>query len=74
MLILISVNGTNLTLWNKMPNKKFTSLQYKRIRREDIMDFVNELYDIQAEFIELAVEKSKMKEANEVIKYIMEKK
>jgi hypothetical protein len=57
-----------------MPNKKFTSLQYKRIRREDIMDFVNELYDIQSEFIELAVEKSKMKEANEVIKYIMEKK
>jgi len=57
-----------------MPYKKYTSLQYKKIRREDIMDFVNELYEIQSEFVEIAVENSKLKEANEVIKYIMEKK
>ena len=56
-----------------MPYKKYTSLQYKKIRREDIMDFVNELYEIQSEFVEIAVEKSGFKEANEVIKYIMEK-
>jgi hypothetical protein len=57
-----------------MPYKKYTSLQYKKIRREDIMDFVNELYEIQSEFVEIAVENSKLKDANEVIKYIMEKK
>ena len=54
--------------------KKMSSVQYKRIRREDIMDFVNELYEIQTEFVEIAVEKSGFKEANEVIKFIMEKK
>jgi len=54
--------------------KKMSPIQYKRIRREDIMDFVNELYEIQSEFVEVAVEKSGFKEANEVIKYIMEKK
>jgi hypothetical protein len=54
--------------------KKMSSVQYKRIRREDIMDFVNELYEIQSEFVEAAVEKSGFKEANEVIKFIMEKK
>jgi len=54
--------------------KKMSSVQYKKIRREDIMDFVNELYEIQSEFVEVAVEKSGFKEANEVIKYIMEKK
>jgi hypothetical protein len=57
-----------------MPNKKFTSIQYKRIRREDVMGFLGELHNIQAEFIEIAVEKSDYKEAKEVIKYIMEKK
>ena len=57
-----------------MPNKKFTSIQYKRIRREDVMGFLGELHNIQAEFIEVAVEKSDYKEAIEVIKYIMEKK
>jgi 2-oxo-4-hydroxy-4-carboxy--5-ureidoimidazoline (OHCU) decarboxylase len=54
--------------------KKMSSVQYKKIRREDIMDFVNELYECQNHYIELAVEKSGFKEANEVIKYIMEKK
>jgi hypothetical protein len=54
--------------------KKMSSVQYKKIRREDIMDFVNELYEIQSEFVEIAVEKSGFKEANEVIKFIMEKK
>jgi hypothetical protein len=38
------------------------------------MNFVNSLHDIQSEFIEAAVEKSGYKEANEVIKFIMEKK
>jgi hypothetical protein len=54
--------------------KKMSSVQYKKIRREDIMDFVNELYEIQSEFVEIAVEKSGYKDANEVIKFIMEKK
>ena len=54
--------------------KKMSSVQYKRIRREDIGEFLNELAECQNYYIELAVEASKYKDANEVIKYIMEKK
>ena len=46
----------------------------KTIPKSEIMNFVNTLHDIQSEFIEAAVEKSGFKEANEVIKFIMEKK
>ena len=46
----------------------------KSIPKTEIMNFVNSLHDIQSEFIEAAVEKSGYKEANEVIKFIMEKK
>ena len=46
----------------------------KSIPKTEIMNFVNSLHDIQSEFIEAAVEKSAYKEANEVIKFIMEKK
>jgi 2-oxo-4-hydroxy-4-carboxy--5-ureidoimidazoline (OHCU) decarboxylase len=54
--------------------KKMSSVQYKKIRREDIMDFVNELYECQNHYIELAVEASNYKDAKEVLQYIMEKK
>ena len=50
--------------------------QYKityTMSKEDIMTFVSGLHEIQMEMIEKAVEKSGLKEANEVIKYIMEK-
>ena len=46
----------------------------KSIPKSEIMNFIGELHDIQSQFIEAAVEKSGYKEANEVIKYIMEKK
>lgn len=45
-----------------------------QINRADITDFVNALHEVQQEYIEEAVEKSGYKEANEVIKNIMEKK
>lgn len=44
-----------------------------KIKREDIAEFVNALHEVQQEYIEEAVEKSGYKEANEVIKKIMEK-
>ena len=46
----------------------------KTISKSEITNFVNDLHNIQSQFIEAAVEKSGFKEANEVIKYIMEKK
>jgi hypothetical protein len=46
----------------------------KTISKSEIMNFVNTLHDHQSEYIEAAVEKSGFKEANEVIKFIMEKK
>lgn len=46
----------------------------KSITKSEIMNFVNTLHEHQSEYIEAAVEKSGFKEANEVIKYIMEKK
>ena len=46
----------------------------KTIPKSEIVNFVNDLYEIQSQFIEAAVEKSGYKEANQVIKYIMEKK
>ena len=46
----------------------------KSIPKSEIQNFLNELSECQNHYIELAVEKSGYKEANEVIKYIMEKK
>jgi hypothetical protein len=40
------------------------------IRKDQILDFVNQLHDMQQEYIEAAVEASKFKEANEVINHI----
>jgi hypothetical protein len=45
-----------------------------KIDRKDISQFVNMLHDVQQEYLEEAVEKSGYKEANEVIKHIMELK
>ena len=56
-----------------MEKKKQVRIVYT-MKREDIMTFVSGLHEIQMEMIEKAVEKSGFKEANEVIKYIMEKK
>jgi hypothetical protein len=44
------------------------------INKDKIQDFLNDLQNQQFSYIEAAVEKSGFKEANEVIKYIMEKK
>lgn len=48
----------------------------KRVQSKKVIidDFVNTLHDMQLEFIDEAVDKSDLREANEVIKYIMEKK
>ena len=49
------------------------SIRYT-MRKENIMTFVSGLHEIQEQMIEEAVEKSGYKDANSVIKYIMEKK
>jgi hypothetical protein len=56
-----------------MENKKLLSIRYV-MRKEDIMTFVSGLHKAQEQMIEQAVQKSGFKEANEVIKFIMEKK
>ena len=56
-----------------MENKKLYNIRYV-IRKEDIMTFVSGLHKIQEDMIEEAVAKSGYKEADEVIKFIMEKK
>jgi len=57
-----------------MENKKpLYNIRYV-MRKEDIMTFVSGLHKVQEHMIEEAVAKSDMKEANEVIKFIMEEK
>jgi hypothetical protein len=56
-----------------MENKKLFSIRYV-MRKEDIMTFVSGLHKVQEQMIEEALAKSNMKDANEVIKFIMEKK
>ena len=61
---------------NKKPlyNIRFTIPLLKVLRKEDTMPFLAGLRKIQEQMIEEAVEKSGYKDANVVIKYIMEKK
>jgi len=40
------------------------------IKRDQIMDFVNDLHNKQFDYLEAAVEASGYREANEVIEYI----
>ena len=57
-----------------MENKKpLYNIRYV-MRKEDIMTFVSGLHKVQEQMLEEALAKSDMKEAREVIKYIMEKK
>lgn len=53
------------------PNKPqhIYSVRYT-LRRDQIVDFVNQLHDMQQEYIEQAVEASKYKDAVEVINHI----
>lgn len=53
------------------PNKPqhIYSVRYT-IKRDQIVDFVNQLHDMQQEYIEQAVEASKYKDAIEVINHI----
>ena len=61
---------------NKKPlfNIRYTVPLLKVLRKEDIMTFVSGLHKVQEHMLEEALAKSDMKEANEVIKFIMEKK
>jgi len=54
-------------------NNPLYSFRYQ-IERKDIQDFVNKLHEIQSEYLEAAVEASGFKEADAVIKRIMELK
>lgn len=54
-------------------NNSLYSFRYQ-IERKDIEDFVNQLHNIQAEYMEAAVEASGLKEAKAVIKHVMELK
>jgi hypothetical protein len=53
------------------PNKPqhIYSVRYT-IKRDQIVDFVNQLHDMQQEYLEQAVEASKYKDAVEVINHI----
>jgi hypothetical protein len=44
-------------------------IRYK-LEREELTDFLNQLYDMQQEYFEAAVEASKYKEAQEIINHI----
>ena len=57
----------------KKPKISYT-LSTSTLKQAVIHEHLKYLYAIQAQMIEAAVEKSGYKEANEVIKYIMEKK
>jgi hypothetical protein len=53
------------------PNKpqQIYSVRYT-LKRDQIVDFVNQLHDMQQEYLEQAVEASKYKDAVEVINHI----
>jgi len=56
-----------------MDKPNFTQGNYQmhmRIRKDQIGDFLNALHNMQAEMIEQALEKSDLRQANEVIAYI----
>ena len=57
----------------KKPKISYT-LSKSTLKQAIIQEHLKYLYAIQSQMIEAAVEKSGYKEANEVIKYIMEKK
>jgi hypothetical protein len=40
------------------------------LEREELTDFLNQLYDMQQEYLEAAVEASGYREAQEVINYV----
>jgi hypothetical protein len=53
-------------------NKRIPLIRYT-IKKSQVMDFVNELHNIQLEMIERAVEKSELKDAKAVLERIMAK-
>jgi len=55
-------------------NYKPLPLNVRNLRDIMITIHLNHLHSVQLDMIDEAVEKSDLKEANEVIKYIMEKK
>ena len=54
------------------PKRTLYTLRYN-LKREEIMTFVSGLHEIQEQMIEEAVQRSGYKDAQEVLKYIMEK-
>ena len=54
---------------DKNKTQQIYSVRYS-LRRDQIVDFVNQLHDMQQEYIEQAVEASKYKQAIEVINHI----
>jgi hypothetical protein len=54
---------------DKNKTQQIYSVRYT-LRRDQIVDFVNQLHDMQQEYIEQAVEASKYKQAIEVINHI----
>ena len=58
------------SLYSPYKNVRYT-LTTKRVAIDKLL---NELHEMQLGFIDEAVDKSSLKEANEIIKHIMEKK
>jgi ABC-type transport system substrate-binding protein len=54
---------------NPNERKQIYTVRYT-LKREQITEFLEQLYEIQNEYIEAAVEASKFKDANEVINHI----
>lgn len=57
----------NYNQWNNQPYRRIT---YRSNNRIIIDKFLDELHNIQLDFIDEALEKSDLKEANDVISYI----
>lgn len=54
---------------NDKDPKQLYTIRYT-LKRDQIVDFLNQLADMQQEYIEAAVEASKYRDANEVINHI----
>lgn len=54
---------------NDKDTKQLYTIRYT-LKRDQIVDFLNQLADMQQEYIEAAVEASKYRDAQEVINYI----
>jgi hypothetical protein len=61
-------------LYSPYKSVTYTVKPYNAVKRVVIDKLLNDLHTMQLDFVDEALEKSDLREANEVIKHIMEKK